>query len=140
MLQKCRILRPAGELLTRIGRHELLLLVALATIAGGTWTFVELGDEVNEGGTRTIDRLVVLAMRNPQTSLNRSACLSTVKVPLTSQRLEAFLFSLPNKRLLSERFAPTWKVENRSLPLVICEWWRPLLVVPVKNAFRPGAP
>jgi undecaprenyl-diphosphatase len=47
-------------------RKELAPLLLLVIIAGGILAFVELSDEVKEGGTAQIDRTILLAMRNPQ--------------------------------------------------------------------------
>lgn len=48
-----------------LGRHELLILIVLALIAGGVWGFAELADEVLEGETASIDERLLLAMRTP---------------------------------------------------------------------------
>jgi len=48
-----------------LARQELLPLILLVLIAGGVWLFAELADEVVEGGTRTVDRAVLLALREP---------------------------------------------------------------------------
>ncbi|RFC46329.1 MAG: undecaprenyl-diphosphatase [Verrucomicrobia bacterium] len=42
-----------------------IVLVALALIAGGTWAFVALADEVMEGDTQSLDERILLALRNP---------------------------------------------------------------------------
>jgi undecaprenyl-diphosphatase len=41
------------------------MLLALAGIAAGVWTFAALATEVKEGETRRFDREVLLAMRHP---------------------------------------------------------------------------
>lgn len=46
-------------------RRELVLLVVLCLIAGGTWGFIALADEVLEGDTMTIDERLLRALRNP---------------------------------------------------------------------------
>lgn len=46
-------------------RRELLVLILLALLAGGTWGFIELADEVLEGETETVDERLLLALRNP---------------------------------------------------------------------------
>lgn len=58
---------PAQQpgLLSRLGRHELALLITLALVAGGIWSFVELAEEVAAGDTYDIDRTLLLALRNP---------------------------------------------------------------------------
>ncbi|HYU33565.1 MAG TPA: phosphatase PAP2 family protein [Thermoanaerobaculia bacterium] len=48
-----------------LARQELLPLILLVLIAGGVWLFIALADEVAEGGTRTVDRAVLLALRDP---------------------------------------------------------------------------
>jgi undecaprenyl-diphosphatase len=46
-------------------RAELLPLLLLVLVAGGVWAFVQLADEVMEGGTHRIDERILLALRNP---------------------------------------------------------------------------
>ncbi len=53
------------RLLSWMGGHELAILLALAGIAAGVWTFAALASEVREGETRGFDRDVLLAMRHP---------------------------------------------------------------------------
>lgn len=48
-----------------IGLHPLQLLLGLAVLAGGTWAFVELADQVLDGATLPLDERILLAMRNP---------------------------------------------------------------------------
>ena len=48
-----------------LGRHELAILLAIGGLAAGVWMFAELADEVMEGGTRKLDRNLLLAMRRP---------------------------------------------------------------------------
>ena len=48
-----------------IGGHELTVLLALLTITGGSWAFLELVDEVQEGTTLAFDRAVIRALRAP---------------------------------------------------------------------------
>lgn len=50
---------------TTLARQELLPLVLLVLIAAGVWLFAELAGEVREGDTKTLDRTVLLALRNP---------------------------------------------------------------------------
>ena len=50
--------------LGRLSHHEILLLVALVLLAGATWLFVEIADEVLEGETASLDRRILLAMRD----------------------------------------------------------------------------
>jgi undecaprenyl-diphosphatase len=47
-----------------LGGHELGVLVAVAGVACGIWTFGFLADEVMEGGTKGFDRKILLAMRH----------------------------------------------------------------------------
>ena len=53
------------RVLSWLGGHELGLLLAIAGVAAGVWIFAALADEVMEGGTGTIDRKLLLAMRRP---------------------------------------------------------------------------
>ncbi|MEO8051965.1 MAG: phosphatase PAP2 family protein [Acidobacteriota bacterium] len=48
-----------------LGRHELATLLAVGSLAAGVWLFAALADEVMEGGTRKMDRAVLLALRHP---------------------------------------------------------------------------
>jgi len=48
-----------------LGGHDLIVLVGLAIIAGGTLAFVALADEVAEGDTRAFDERVILMLRQP---------------------------------------------------------------------------
>lgn len=48
-----------------LARRELVTLLLLLLVFGGTWAFVEVADEVGEQETRQIDRRVILAMREP---------------------------------------------------------------------------
>jgi undecaprenyl-diphosphatase len=51
-----------------LGRHELGVVLSVFGLATGALVFIEVADEVNEGDTREVDRLLVLAMRNPNDS------------------------------------------------------------------------
>ena len=51
-----------------LGQYELAVLVMLALAAGGVWAFAVVAEEVVEGETRTLDEIVLLAMRNPADS------------------------------------------------------------------------
>jgi len=53
------------QLLSWIGRFEFTTLVLTAAVAAGTWTFIELADEVLEGNTSNLDDAIILAFRNP---------------------------------------------------------------------------
>lgn len=46
-------------------RRELVLLLLLSLIAGGTWGFIELADEVLEGETMTMDERLLRSLRSP---------------------------------------------------------------------------
>ena len=48
-----------------LGRHELGTLLAIGSVAAGVWLFAALADEVMEGGTRKLDRTLLLALRRP---------------------------------------------------------------------------
>jgi undecaprenyl-diphosphatase len=54
--------------LSWLGGHELGILLAVAGVAAGLSLFAALADEVMEGGTRGIDRTLLLAMRHPDLS------------------------------------------------------------------------
>jgi undecaprenyl-diphosphatase len=53
------------RLLSLAGGYELAILLALAGIAAGLWTFAAIATEVKEGETRGFDREVLLSMRRP---------------------------------------------------------------------------
>jgi undecaprenyl-diphosphatase len=59
--------RGRFHLLTWLGAHEKMVLVALACIVAGVWGFALLADEVLEGGTQAFDRKVLLAFRHSGT-------------------------------------------------------------------------
>ena len=48
-----------------LGRDELGILLALGGLTAGVWMFAALADEVMEGGTRKLDRTLLLALRHP---------------------------------------------------------------------------
>jgi undecaprenyl-diphosphatase len=54
--------RPIRRLLGRIESRALLLFLA---VAGAIWGFLNVADEVTEGETHSIDRALLLSMRNP---------------------------------------------------------------------------
>jgi undecaprenyl-diphosphatase len=60
-----RACAAARRSLAWIGRHELGTIVLLVLVCGGVWGFVELADEVLEGETESLDRTILLALRNP---------------------------------------------------------------------------
>ena len=45
--------------------QDLIVLVLLFILVAGTWSFIELADEVTEGETREIDRAILRALRSP---------------------------------------------------------------------------
>jgi undecaprenyl-diphosphatase len=46
-----------------IGRHELGSLLSVTTLATGTLVFIEVADEIGEGGSEHIDRAILLSLR-----------------------------------------------------------------------------
>jgi undecaprenyl-diphosphatase len=48
-----------------LGRIELTPILLLLLVGAGLWAFVELADEVTEGDTQSLDRTILLALRNP---------------------------------------------------------------------------
>jgi undecaprenyl-diphosphatase len=56
---------PVVRFLSWLGGHELGILLAVAGLAAGVSLFAALADEVMEGGTRAIDRTLLLSMRRP---------------------------------------------------------------------------
>ena len=48
-----------------LGAHELPTLFCFVLLAAGLWAFAEMADEVLEGETQRIDRLLLLSMRSP---------------------------------------------------------------------------
>jgi undecaprenyl-diphosphatase len=56
---------PLFRALAWLGRHELGILLAVGSLAAGVWLFAALADEVMEGGTRKLDRALLLALRRP---------------------------------------------------------------------------
>ena len=61
-------LRQGRNVLLWLGRHELGVVLSVFGLAGGLWVFVEVADEVMEGETRALDRLLLLALRDPKDS------------------------------------------------------------------------
>lgn len=51
--------------LRKMGRHEFAILLTGCLIAGGTWMFIEIAEEVLEGETVVFDERIILIMRNP---------------------------------------------------------------------------
>lgn len=46
-------------------RHDLALLLALTTLAAGTWAFAEIADVVTDGDGRVAEERILLAFRTP---------------------------------------------------------------------------
>lgn len=61
-----RTIRNYGQAVWSRAQPQLLVLVSLTIIVGGTWGFVELAGEVFEGDTKAFDEWALLAMRNPE--------------------------------------------------------------------------
>jgi len=57
------MLKRLWKFIDWLGGHELVALIAMLLIVGGTWAFIELADEVVEGETQTFDERVVRMMR-----------------------------------------------------------------------------
>src|SRR4051794_28518546 len=53
-------------LLSRLGAHELAMIVGVSIVTGCSWVFVKLGGEVREGETMSIDTWLLRAFRNPR--------------------------------------------------------------------------
>jgi undecaprenyl-diphosphatase len=53
------------RLSTRLGRHEIGLLVSLLVVCGILLGFLRLADEVGEGDSYAFDRAILLSLRNP---------------------------------------------------------------------------
>lgn len=68
----------------------------MALIAGGTWMFIELADEVIEGETTTVDEKILLSLRNPddKTDPIGSAFVEDIGRDLTALGGGAILFLL----------------------------------------------
>lgn len=55
--------RYSEPLLSRLGRHELSILLVPGLAAAAIWGFIELADDVREGDTTEIDRALLLSLR-----------------------------------------------------------------------------
>ena len=51
------------RLLREIGQHELGAVLSMLVLATGVWVFAEVLDEVQEGQTQGVDRMILLALR-----------------------------------------------------------------------------
>jgi undecaprenyl-diphosphatase len=60
-----RLSEPLLRGLAWLGRHELGTIVALLAVCGCVWAFVELADDVGEGETMSVDRAILIGLRNP---------------------------------------------------------------------------
>jgi undecaprenyl-diphosphatase len=60
-----RIAWTRGRLPNGGERRELALLILVVAVAGGVWGFVGIADDVVKGQTASMDRRIMLAMRNP---------------------------------------------------------------------------
>lgn len=49
----------------RVGWDEFVTLAAVSICAGGLYAFIEIVDDTLEGDTRSFDRALLLAFRNP---------------------------------------------------------------------------
>jgi len=59
------ILDRATLIWVRLRLNEAVPLVTLATVSLFAWAFVEIADEVREGETDSLDRRILLGLRNP---------------------------------------------------------------------------
>lgn len=55
---------PLLRVLSWLGSHEMGLLLTLVGIAAGVLLFAEIADQVEDGGTKGIDRTLMLSMRH----------------------------------------------------------------------------
>ena len=60
------LIAPANRLWLRLRLNEIGPLVSLAGFGFCAWAFIAIADEVHEGATQSLDRALLLAMRNPQ--------------------------------------------------------------------------
>jgi undecaprenyl-diphosphatase len=63
---KTTLLNLVSSGMSRLGRYEPIVLIAVIVAAGSIWAFVELAEEMIEGDTKAFDRWLVVAMRNPE--------------------------------------------------------------------------
>ena len=64
------LLAPATRLLLRLRLNEIGPLLSLSACGFFAWAFIELADEVQEGGTHALDSTLLLALRDPQNPAN----------------------------------------------------------------------
>jgi undecaprenyl-diphosphatase len=58
-----KVIDRVWRVLEWLGSHEPVVLLAALLVVAGTWGFVELADEVREGGTQAFDEWAVRALR-----------------------------------------------------------------------------
>lgn len=58
-------LQKIVHLFRQLVAQESAILISIILIAGGTWGFIEIADEVIEGGTHAVDEAIILALRTP---------------------------------------------------------------------------
>jgi undecaprenyl-diphosphatase len=63
--QPTDIFHSLHRFMTNLGRNEWRLLLALALIVGGVWLTAAVAEEVVEGDAHTIDRAILLSLREP---------------------------------------------------------------------------
>lgn len=114
-MKKLHSVRAPLLSLLALARRELAAVLALLVIAGGSLTFVELADEVEDGEAHAVDRAIMLSMRSPSdlsvpigpswlahsmrdvTSLGSTTCLAILTIftggllLILRKRLEALL-------------------------------------------------
>lgn len=56
---------PFFRFMSRLGQHEWRILVAVVLILGGIWLTAGVAEAVMEGETHEIDRMILLALREP---------------------------------------------------------------------------
>ena len=59
------LLAPATRMAVRLRLNEVGPLISLGLCSVGVWAFVAIADEVTEGETHRLDRMLLLALRNP---------------------------------------------------------------------------
>ena len=57
--------RMLSKALEWLGRHEVILFVAVLVVVAGTWGFIALADLVSEGRTQSFDEWVLRSLRRP---------------------------------------------------------------------------
>lgn len=65
ILTRQRSVSRFPRILLHFARKELPTLIAVLLLLTGLWIFAEIADEVQEQSTLSIDRAILLAMRNP---------------------------------------------------------------------------